>query len=235
MCPPSCSTVTRTSSFSMEVARRPRYRVSAILELLCIWYACGWRCWPLRSGKRKLPSDWTDAQIGMLLHDSPWAQMAEPAPAVQVYLATAHPVREAEAELARRRGKPLSEEYVDYLAQEGANKLVVAIAYKNSTALADDEEAHRMEEESIMRVGRQKYKMEGHFPPVPSDPFLRLVYPARGDRAGQNHHLRTVPAGLRPLPRRGIPGARHDVQREAGNVVRHAEIPCTRLYYGRRI
>ena len=34
-----------------------------------------------------------------------------------------------------------------------------------------------MEEESIMRVGRQKYKMEGHFPPVPSDPFLRLVYP----------------------------------------------------------
>jgi hypothetical protein len=26
-------------------------------------------------------------------------------------------------------------------------------------------------------VGRQKYKMVGHFPPVPSDPFLRLVYP----------------------------------------------------------
>ena len=33
-----------------------------------------------------------------------------------------------------------------------------------------------MEEESIMRVGRHEYKMEGHFPPVPSDPFLRLVY-----------------------------------------------------------
>jgi hypothetical protein len=125
----------------------------------------------------KAPGDWNEAQIALLLHDSPWAEMAEPAPAVQVYLATAQPAREAEAELARRRGKPLSEEYLDYLAQEGAHKLVVAIAYKNLTALADAEEASRMEEESIMRVGRQKYKMEGHFSPVPSDPFLRLVYP----------------------------------------------------------
>jgi hypothetical protein len=125
----------------------------------------------------KAPADWTEAQIALLLHDSPWAEMAEPAPAVQVYLATAQPVREAEAELARRRGKPLNDEYVEYLAHEGANKVVVAIAYKNLTALADAEEAQRMEEESIMRVGRQTYKMEGHFPPVPSDPFLRLVYP----------------------------------------------------------
>lgn len=125
----------------------------------------------------KAPGDWTDIEIERLLHDSPWAQMADPAPAVQVYLATAHPLREAEAEWARRRGKPLSEEYVDYIGQDGANKLVVAIAYKDLTALADGEEAHRMEEESIMKVGRQKYQMEGHFPPVPSDPFLRLVYP----------------------------------------------------------
>ncbi|MGA2739437.1 MAG: hypothetical protein ABSG65_18600 [Bryobacteraceae bacterium] len=125
----------------------------------------------------KAPSDWTDAQIELLLHDSPWAEMAEPAPAVQVYLPSARPMREAEAELARRRGKPLNEEYVEYIAHEGANKLIVAIAYKNLTPLADEEEAHRMEEESIMRVGGRKYKMEGHFPPVPADPFLRLVYP----------------------------------------------------------
>jgi hypothetical protein len=125
----------------------------------------------------KAPGEWTDAQIELLLHDSPWAEMAAPAPDVQVYLATAHPLREAEAELARRRGKPLNEEYTDYIGREGANKLVLAIAYKNYTALADGGEAHSMEEESIMRVGRQKYKMEGHFAPVPSDPFLRLVYP----------------------------------------------------------
>jgi len=47
--------------------------------------------------------------------------------------------------MARRRGKPLNEVYVDYLAQEGAHKLVVAIAYKNLTALADAGEANRME------------------------------------------------------------------------------------------
>jgi len=143
------------------------------MHLVCAWLALlAAPFW-----ETKAPGDWTDAQIERLLHDSPWAEMAEPAPAVQVYLATARPVREAEAELARRRAKPLNEEYVDYLAQEGADKLVVAIAYKNLAALEDAGEAHRMEEESIMRVGHQKYKMDGHFPPVPSDPFLRLVYP----------------------------------------------------------
>ncbi len=103
--------------------------------------------------------------------------MTEPPPAVQVYLATAAPMRQAEAELARRRGKPLNDEYVEYLAHDGANKLIVAIAYKNLTALADGDEARHMEEESVMRVGHQKFKMEGHFPPEPSDPYLRLVYP----------------------------------------------------------
>lgn len=123
------------------------------------------------------PADWTEVQIEKLLHDSPWAEMAEPAPAVQVYLATARPVREAEAELARRRGKPLNEEYVDYLKEHGENQVIVAISYKNWNALADEEEARRMEDESVMRIGRQRYKMEGHFPPEPSDPFLRIVYP----------------------------------------------------------
>ena len=34
-----------------------------------------------------------------------------------------------------------------------------------------------MEEESVMKVGRKRYQMVGHFPPTPSDPYLRLVYP----------------------------------------------------------
>jgi hypothetical protein len=143
------------------------------MHLVCLWLAfLAAPFWETRA-----PADWTELQIEQLLHDSPWAQMADPAPAVQVYVATARPMREAEAELARRRGKPLNEEYVDYLAHEGADKLVVAIAYKNWAAIADGEEAHRMEEESVMRVGRRKYKMEGHFPPGLADPFLRLIYP----------------------------------------------------------
>jgi len=34
-----------------------------------------------------------------------------------------------------------------------------------------------MEEESVMRVGRKKFKMTGHFPPSPSDPYLRMAFP----------------------------------------------------------
>ncbi len=151
------------------------------MHLACLWQglwlalAPFWAAAPFWEATP--PADWTEAQIDRLLHDSPWAEMADPAPAVQVYLATARPMREAEAELARRRGKPLNEEYLDYLQHEGADKLVIAISYKNLNALADGAEAHRMEEESIMRIGRRKFQMEGHFPPVPSDPYLRLVYP----------------------------------------------------------
>jgi hypothetical protein len=137
--------------------------------LLALWTPPFW--------ESKAPTDWTEAQIEQLMHDSPWALMADPAPAVQVYLATAQPMRMAEDELARRRNKPLNDEYLEYLRQEGANKLVVAILFKNLTALQDGAEAQHMEEESIMKVGRKKFKMVGHFPPVPSDPFLRLVFP----------------------------------------------------------
>jgi hypothetical protein len=34
-----------------------------------------------------------------------------------------------------------------------------------------------MESESVMLIGRKTYKMVGHFPPTPSDPVLRLVFP----------------------------------------------------------
>jgi hypothetical protein len=156
------------------------------MHLVCVWLALlAAPFW-----ETKAPADWTNDQIMLLLQDSPWAQIAkpdpelagrntsvEPAPEVQIYLATARPMRECEAELSRRREKPLNEEYLDYLAGEGANKLIIAIAFQDFKALEGDAEVHRMEEESIMLVGRQEYKMEGHFPPVPSDPFLRLVYP----------------------------------------------------------
>jgi hypothetical protein len=136
---------------------------------LALWAAPFWEA--------KAPRDWTEPEIELLTHDSPWAQMADPSPAVQVYLATAYPLRQAEAELARRREKPLSDEYLDYVRQQGAKEIILAVAFKNLDALSDADEARHMEEESIMKVGRQKYKMEGHFPPVPGDPFLRLVYP----------------------------------------------------------
>jgi len=123
------------------------------------------------------PRDWTEQQIEDLTHDSPWAQMAGPDPAVQIYLATARPMQDAESELARRRGKPLNEEYADYVRQDGRKHVILAIAYRDWSLLEDAGEARHMEEESVMKVGRQRYKIDGHFPPVESDPFLRLVFP----------------------------------------------------------
>jgi hypothetical protein len=123
------------------------------------------------------PKDWSDDDLQMLLNDSPWAQAAEPDPKVQVYLATARPIREAETELARRSGKPLNDDYEDYLKEEGTRNLVLAVAFPNGKALADAKESQRMQEESIMQVGRKKYQIVGYFPPIPSDPYLRLVFP----------------------------------------------------------
>ncbi len=125
----------------------------------------------------KSPKDWSEDDLQLLLNDSPWAQAADPAPAVQVYLATAAPIREAEAELARRRKEPLNDDYEDYVRGDGGKNLVLAVAYPNWRDLNDAKESQRMQDESVMKVGRKRYKMVGYFPPIPSDLYLRLVFP----------------------------------------------------------
>ena len=39
------------------------------------------------------------------------------------------------------------------------------------------EENRRMEEETAMVIGKRRFKIVGHFPPTPSDPVLRLIFP----------------------------------------------------------
>src|ERR1700722_18139644 len=95
----------------------------------------------------------------------PGRRPSEPKSEVQIYVSTASPVQQAEAELARRRAKPLGDDYLDYIRQEGSQNVVLAIAYRDWTALEDAEESRRMQDESIMKVGRKKYPMVGHFPP----------------------------------------------------------------------
>ena len=34
-----------------------------------------------------------------------------------------------------------------------------------------------MENECMLRVGKNKVRMSGHFPPTPSDPYLRIAFP----------------------------------------------------------
>jgi hypothetical protein len=131
----------------------------------------------------KPPERWTDVEIQNLRNDSPWAQRSAEAPRVTYFLATAAPIEQAEAELRLRMKKnpaPLAEpdpDYVEFLRDHRDQNLVLAISYPSIPRLRDAEESKRMEEESVMIVGAKTYHMVGHFPPVPSDPVLRLIFP----------------------------------------------------------
>jgi hypothetical protein len=139
----------------------------------------------------KTPTDWTERELQLLLTDSPWAQMMDaPGKAgsnpVQIFLATAAPIEQAEHQwdLRFKKKRPgdappdtMNEEYRAWLAENRARQIVVAVAVNLPQALSNEQEIHRMEEECVMRVGRKKFKMSGHFPPSPADPYLRLAFP----------------------------------------------------------
>ncbi|MBI3211010.1 MAG: hypothetical protein HYZ37_19160 [Candidatus Solibacter usitatus] len=131
------------------------------------------------------PADkWSDMQVEEMLSNSPWAQpttFRDGSPVV-VYLATAKPVHDAENELLRRNIRKLPpgtarQEYQSFLAESHGKVIVVAIRNPNTNALGKADEAKHMEEASVLRAGKKKLKMTGHFPPAPSDPVLRLVFP----------------------------------------------------------
>jgi hypothetical protein len=130
------------------------------------------------------PSAWTVEEIRQLLSDSPWAQAAK-APreeqGILVYLATARPVREAEE---RRLGgglRPGAEssagEYRKFLRENAGKVIVLAVQLPLAAILQRAPDIPRMEQESVLKIGRRKYHMTGHFPPAPGDPYLRLVFP----------------------------------------------------------
>ncbi|MBI1791267.1 MAG: hypothetical protein HYR60_27380 [Acidobacteria bacterium] len=137
---------------------------------------------------------WSQDELHELLHDSPWARPAVDASSVfggvQTYLASSRIVQEAEAEMARRRGKAKAEtasnseepeegpdDYREFLKENAGKSLVLAVHYPDTKPLANSKEAQLMENECIMKIGRKKYKMQGHFPPTRRDPYLRLLFP----------------------------------------------------------
>lgn len=140
-------------------------------------------------------ADWSIEEVRAMLVDSPWAQTVtagdkSPAPAVQVYLATAEPVQAAEDRMrATQRKKtddPSWDEYREYLVQNTGKYIVVAISIPEPSALSDNAETKHMEGDSQLKVGKRKYKVVGHFPPSSTDPFVRLVFPRDvqpGDKA----------------------------------------------------
>jgi hypothetical protein len=132
-------------------------------------------------------ANWSGEEITRILTESPWAASATDARdegGVRVLLATAAPVRLAEQELARRdalrhparEDAPGLDEYREFLRENAGGSIVLAVNLPAS-ALDDPAERKRMEEECVLRVGRKKFKMTGHFPPSGSDSMLRLVFP----------------------------------------------------------
>jgi hypothetical protein len=129
------------------------------------------------------PEKWTDVEIANVLNDSPWARHSGPSPQVTIYLAMAAPIEQAEAELRLRMKKnprPMPEpdpDYLEYLREHRQDSIVLAVTYPTLAGMGHAEESKRMEEESVMLIGRKEYKILGHFPPTPTDPVLRLIFP----------------------------------------------------------
>jgi hypothetical protein len=129
------------------------------------------------------PEKWSDAEITSMRTNSPWAQTSAAIPAVVIYLATAAPIEHAETELRLRMKKnphPMPEpdpDYLEYLREHREDSIVLAVTYPTLAGLGQAEENRRMEEECVMVIGRKENKLLGHFPPTPSDPVLRLIFP----------------------------------------------------------
>jgi len=140
----------------------------------------------------KLPADWTDNELLILFSDSPWAQMVDAsvkdshgAP-VQVYIASAGPMQAAEKERERRyvrKGNgvpaesPMDIEYRLWLEDNLSKQIVVAVRIFSTKDFGDGAQTKRMEDETVMRVGRKKFKMTGNFPPTQRDPYVRIAFP----------------------------------------------------------
>jgi hypothetical protein len=149
---------------------------------------------------------WTDREIDTVLHASPWAEMVGPSPEVLVYLATAAPLEEAEGELRLRGKHPLPEpdpDYANYLREHREESLVLAVSYAPPMRFGTAEEQRRMEEECEMTIGRKVYKLVGHFPPVTTDPVLRLVFPREVKSTDKAVSFRLYLPGL-PFPEREV-------------------------------
>jgi hypothetical protein len=147
----------------------------------------------------KPPEKWSEAEINAMRSSSPWVQTVGPAPKLRVWLATAEPVEEAEAEArlrTRHTEKEPDPDYAAYVTENRVDAFVLAIGYPTLKDLGHADEDRRMERECQMIVGRKTYSIIGHFPPTPSDPVLRLVFPRMVKPSDKTVAFRLYLAGL---------------------------------------
>ena len=140
----------------------------------------------------KPPVQWTDIELAQFLTNSPWAQMVpgQNTQPVLAFIATAAPMLQAEED-RERRGKAkratakqpeppendLAEEYKLWLEDNRLTQIVLAVRIPNAKVFSEDKEIRQMENECMLRVGKNKVRMSGHFPPTTSDPYLRIAFP----------------------------------------------------------
>ncbi len=134
----------------------------------------------------KAPADWSAGELGQMFHQSPWAQIAEPVSAtggekdVDVYLASAKPMRDAEEEHWKRNRKdadPLADEYRAWIEANAGKYIVLAVQAPMAPEFADGEEVGVMKKETSLRVDRRRYRMAMYFPPSSTDGTLRFAFP----------------------------------------------------------
>jgi hypothetical protein len=142
----------------------------------------------------KPSTDWSDDELLRMFTDSPWGQMVDATGAkeahgtpVQIYLATAGPMQEAEKERKRRyvrKGNapapaetPMETEYRLWLEDNMTSQIVLAVRINRGKDFDDGAQTKRMEQETVMRVGKKKFKMTGNFPPTAHDTYLRMAFP----------------------------------------------------------
>lgn len=153
----------------------------------------------------KPPEQWTDREVDLMLHASPWSQVSGDSPEIVVYLATAEPVAEAESELRVRSPKPVPEldpDYIDYVREHRDDAFVLAIPYEKH-GFGNAEDQHRLEDETLMTAGGRKYHLLGYFPPTPSDPVLRLIFPRQVRPTDKTVHFTLYLPGI-PFPDRDV-------------------------------
>jgi len=129
----------------------------------------------------KAPAQWTDIELRQLLVDSPWAQLV-PGPTktfapVQLYIATAGPVRQAQMELARRANKQGVSEYSLWFEDYSKTQVILAVRVDKLEPYSEAKEIQQLEKSSVMHMGRRRVRMTSYFPPSAADPYLRMAFP----------------------------------------------------------
>lgn len=134
---------------------------------------------------------WSEDQLIDFFTNSPWAQPAEASAGkgVMTFLTTAKPVQLAEVERRRRQLKkvagvdvvqdPAWDEFQEFLERDAGKYIVLAVPIP-AEATREASEMSLMENQCVLKLGKQKIKMSGYFPPSPTDPYTRLIFPRAG-------------------------------------------------------